>query len=85
MQNRCGKCRENRRVADRGAENRAPFFVMPEERYEKRAGQRMEKSFSVGGETERDAVSHIERRVWRSGGRSVETERDGVPHGTGLV
>ena len=25
----------------------------------------MEKSFSVGGETERDAVSHIERRVWR--------------------
>ena len=24
----CGKCRENRRVADRGAENRAPFFVM---------------------------------------------------------
>ena len=37
------------------------------------AGQRMEKSFSGGGETERDAVSHIERRVWRSGGRSVET------------
>lgn len=33
----------------------------------------MEKSFSVGGETERDAVLHIERRVWRSGGRSVET------------
>ncbi len=33
----------------------------------------MEKSFSGGGETERDAVSHIERRVWRSGGRSVET------------
>jgi len=61
----------------------------------------MEKSFSVGGETERDAVLHIERRVWRSGGRSVETggtacrmERgwcekqrrmDGVPHGTGLA
>ncbi len=45
----------------------------------------MEKSFSGGGETERDAVSHIERRVWRSGGRSVETERDGVPHGTGLA
>lgn len=41
----------------------------------------MEKSFSGGGETERDAVSHIERRVWRSGGRSVETERDGVSHG----
>lgn len=33
----------------------------------------MEKSFSVGGETERDAVSHIERRVWRRGGWSVET------------
>ena len=33
----------------------------------------MEKSFSVGGETERDAVLHIERRVWRSGGWSVET------------
>lgn len=61
----------------------------------------MEKSFSVGGETERDAVLHIERRVWRSGGRSVETggtacrmERgwrekqrrmDGVSHGTGLA
>lgn len=45
----------------------------------------MEKSFSVGGETERDGVSHIERRVWRSGGRSVETERDGVPHGTVLA
>ncbi len=49
------------------------------------AGQRMEKSFSGGGETERDAVSHIERRVWRSGGRSVETERDGVSHETGLA
>lgn len=49
------------------------------------AGQRMEKSFSVGGETARDAVLHIERRVWRSGGRSVETERDGVPHGTVLA
>lgn len=45
----------------------------------------MEKSFSVGGETERDAVSHIERRVWRRGGRSVETERDGVSHVTGLA
>ena len=43
----------------------------------------MEKSFSVGGETARDAVLHIERRVWR--GRSVETERDGVPHGTVLA
>lgn len=45
----------------------------------------MEKSFSVGGETERDGVLHIERRVWRSGGRSVETERDGVSHETGLA
>ena len=45
----------------------------------------MEKSFTGGGETERDAVSHIERRVWRSGGRSVETERDGVSHETGLA
>lgn len=49
------------------------------------AEQRMEKSFSGGGETERDAVLHIERRVWRSGGRSVETERDGVSHETGLA
>ena len=45
----------------------------------------MEKSFSVGGETERDAVLHIERRVWRRGGWSVETERNGVSHGTGLA
>lgn len=43
------------------------------------------KELSVGGETERDAVSHIERRVWRRGGRSVETERDGVSHETGLA
>ena len=33
----------------------------------------MEKRVYDGGVTERDDVLQLERRVWRSGGRSVET------------